>query len=81
MWLVFTCLQEFENAGIHLSVEGTLLARELNREMLIQVETGEKIVRKLLTKRFGNLDKLTSVTSEIVASGLQETMKRKFILE
>lgn len=64
-----------------MSVEGTLLARELNRDMLIQVETGEKIVRKLLTKRFGNLDKLTSITSEIVASGLQETLKRKFILE
>ena len=42
--------------------------------MTIEVYTAEKILKKLLTEKFGNLEKLSSISSEIASDAMQSTL-------
>lgn len=49
--------------------------------MTIEVYTAEKILKKLLAEKFGNLEKLSSISSEIVSHTMQSTLIHQKNLE
>jgi hypothetical protein len=72
--LFLDCLQEFENTGIYLNVDGTFIPNEYHKIMIIEESVAEKIVNNLLVSRFIKFKNMELVTSEIIRKTNHRTL-------